>query len=420
METRVVIVGGGAAGFFAAVNLKRLAPGFDVTVLEKGNKLLAKVRISGGGRCNVTHACFDDSLLVRNYPRGAKALRGAFSRFSTSDTVKWFEERGVELKTEVDGRMFPQSDQSASIINCLLGEAERLGVKIKMGADVKKIIPGNGTFVIELAGEGRIEANKILIATGGSPKKEAYAWLQDSGHTLVPPVPSLFTFNVPGREIVKLMGLSVPNALVRIEGSALSSSGPLLITHWGFSGPAILKLSSWGARELNDRNYAFNLRISWVGELKDENVRLRFAEARSHWNTRLVAGHPLFEVPRRLWEYLVSESGISSQTNWADLTKKQMNKLAEGMLNDVYTVKGKTTFKEEFVTCGGITLGDIDFRTMESRRCKNMYFAGEVLDIDGITGGFNFQSAWTTGWVAAQAMASANGLPGSVEMLDET
>jgi predicted Rossmann fold flavoprotein len=408
MNKQVVIIGGGAAGFFAAVNLKRLAPDVQVTILEKGNKLLSKVRVSGGGRCNVTHACFDDALLVRNYPRGAKALRGAFSRFSTTDTVRWFEERGVELKTEADGRMFPRSDQSASIINCLLAEADRYGVLIKMGADVKKIIPENESFRIELAGDGRIQADRILIATGGNPKKEAYSWLEQSGHGISLPVPSLFTFNVPGREITKLMGLSVPDALVRIVGSSLSSSGPLLITHWGFSGPAILKLSAWGARELNDRNYEFALRISWLGDLKEEQVRFRFADARSHWNTRLVAGHPLFELPRRLWEYLVVESGISSECNWSDLTKQQMNKLNECLLNDVYTVKGKTTFKEEFVTCGGIQLADIDFRTMESRRCKGLYFAGEVLDIDGVTGGFNFQSAWTTGWIAANAIASAD------------
>ncbi len=407
MNRQVIIIGGGAAGFFAAVNLKRMAPSCEVTLLEKGNKLLSKVRVSGGGRCNVTHACFEDSVLVRNYPRGAKALRGAFSRFSTTDTVRWFEERGVPLKTEEDGRMFPRSDQSASIIDCLLAEADLLGVRIKMGADVKKISKQEDAYLIQLAGEGSLVADNLVIATGGFPKSESYAWLRELGHIIVPPVPSLFTFNVPGREITKLMGLSVPTALVRIEGSPLFSSGSLLITHWGFSGPAILKLSAWAARDLYERNYIFNIRISWLGELKEEEVRLRFADARANWNIRLVSGHPLFALPRRLWEHLVSEAGISSGTKWADLSKQQMNKLTANLLNDMYAVKGKTTFKEEFVTCGGIDLSEVDFRTMESRRCKGIYFAGEVLDIDGVTGGFNFQSAWTTGWIAAQAIAAA-------------
>jgi predicted Rossmann fold flavoprotein len=405
MLKQIIVIGGGAAGFFAAVNLKGLDKGCRVSILEKGNKVLSKVRISGGGRCNVTHACFDDSLLVKNYPRGAKALRGAFSRFSTVDTIRWFEEHGVSLKTEADGRMFPTTDNSATIVDCLMAEASRNQVQIKMGADVRKISRDGNRFLIQMGNDGRMEADVIVIATGGHPKNEAYQWLRDLGHEIIPPVPSLFTFNVPGRDITQLMGLSVPDARLRIEGHSLTSSGPLLITHWGFSGPAVLKLSAWAARDLQEKNYSFNLRISWLGERGEEEVRKRFDEARDQWNARMIAGHPLFDLPRRLWEYLVAESGISIGMKWADLPKKNRNQLTEKLLNDVYAVKGKTTFKEEFVTCGGISLKDVDFRTMESRICKGIYFTGEVLDVDGITGGFNFQSAWTTGYIAAQSIS---------------
>jgi predicted Rossmann fold flavoprotein len=405
MLKHTVVIGGGAAGFFAAVNLSQMDPDCQVTILEKGNKVLSKVRISGGGRCNVTHACFDDAQLVRHYPRGAKALRGAFSRFTTTDTINWFQERGVSLKAEADGRMFPVTDNSATIIDCLMDEASRYGVQIKLGADVKNISKTEAGFLLEMNGGGQLKANCVVIASGGNPKNEAYNWLRELGHTIRSPVPSLFTFNVPDRTVTSLMGLSVADALIRLDGLPYSNAGPLLITHWGFSGPAVLKLSAWAARELNQCNYQFGIRISWIGEKKEEELRNRFAEARERWNTRYVSGHPLFELPRRLWEHLVSESDIAADLRWADLPKKNMNKLIESLLNDSYTVKGKTTFKEEFVTCGGIDLGEVNFRSMESLICKNLFFAGEVLDMDGVTGGFNFQAAWTTGYIAAKAIA---------------
>ncbi len=408
MSRHYIVIGGGAAGYFAAVNLKRLCPEDKVTILEKGNKVLSKVRISGGGRCNVTHACFENGLLVQHYPRGSKALRGAFSRFSVADTIAWYEERGVKLKTEPDGRMFPETDDSSTIINCLMNEADKFGVELKLGADVKKIIPAESGFSLEMNGGGTLHADKLLIATGGSPKLESYNWMKELGHQISFPVPSLFTFNTPQSPLTKLMGLSVPDAQVKIEGLPLVSNGPLLITHWGFSGPSILRLSALAARELQERNYIFDIRISWTGTKKEEEIRLRFSEVRMIWNTRQIAVHPLFDLPKRLWEYLVEQAGIEPEMKWADLPKKNMNKLINSLLHDTYTVKGKTTFKEEFVTCGGIALEDVDFRTMESRKCKNLYFAGEMLDIDGITGGFNFQSAWTTGWIAAQGMGQVD------------
>jgi predicted Rossmann fold flavoprotein len=407
MQSHVVIIGAGAAGYFAAVNLKRLSPDTTVTLLEKGNKVLSKVRVSGGGRCNVTHACFDNSDLVGHYPRGERELRGAFSRFSTRDTVNWFEEMGVKLKTEGDGRMFPQSDSSETIVQCLQQAAETSGVVLKLGADVRKIERTGSSFLLHLAGEGRIAADQVIVTTGGNPKMAGYDWLKDLGHTIVPPVPSLFTFNLAETRICALMGISVPAAKLRIEGSNRTSVGPLLITHWGFSGPAVLKLSAQAARDLADCNYHFQVGVSWIENGKEDLVRNRFAEARSQWNARLIVGHPLFDLPRRLWEYFVQDAGIPDTLKWADLPKKNANQLVAKLVHDVYTVKGKTTFKEEFVTCGGVSLGDIDFKTLQSRRCPGLYFAGEVLDIDGVTGGFNFQSAWTTGWIAAQSIAGA-------------
>ncbi len=408
MNKRVVIIGGGAAGFFAAVNLKRLQPEYDVCIVEKTQKLLAKVRISGGGRCNVTHACFENSVLTGYYPRGAKALRGAFSRFSTRDTVEWFQSRGVNLHTEEDGRMFPETNQSETIVRCLMEEADRLGVRIKTGTDIKQLLPDKEGFSLQLVTGAALFADKVLIATGGSPKAASYDWLTSLGHSIQPPVPSLFTFNVPGTEVRKLMGLSVPEALIRIEGLSYLIKGPLLITHWGFSGPAVLKLSAWASRELKDMNYNFKIRISWIGEANEEQLKQELIVFRKDWNNRLVYSHPLFNLPRRLWEYLLDEAGILPTLKWAEMTNKNIQNLTEKLIRDTYAVNGKTTFKDEFVTCGGIKLSEVDFRTMESKIRPNLYFAGEVLDIDGLTGGFNFQSAWTTGWIAAHAMSDVN------------
>ncbi len=402
-KTNVIVIGGGAAGFFAAINTAQLHPGCSVTLLEKTGKLLAKVKVSGGGRCNVTHACFDNALLVKNYPRGEKELRNVFSRFTTSDTVKWFEDRGVLLKTENDGRMFPVSDNSETIINCLLKEAERSGVKIKTGVDIDTIERNaDGGFTLRVKGGGTFAANKLIIATGGNSKEAAYGWLKALGHTVVPPVPSLFTFNMPGDPVTKLMGISVPHAKVRIAGTKLETEGPLLITHWGMSGPAILKASAWCARQLNELNYNFTAHVSWLAGYSEENLRNGIETQRKENGAKSVLHTCPFELPKRLWEYLVYRAGITSLARWADLNKNQFNILLSVLIRDAYRVQGKTTFKEEFVTCGGISTKEIDFSTLQSKLVPGLFFAGEVIDVDGVTGGFNFQNAWSTGWVAAK------------------
>lgn len=401
----VIVIGGGAAGFFAAINCAQLHPNYSVTLFEKSSKLLSKVRISGGGRCNVTHACFDNSLLIKNYPRGEKELRNAFSRFSAADTVKWFEQRGVELKTEADGRMFPVTDKSETIVDCLMQEAEKAGVKIKLNVDITEIIKNStNTFTLKTNGGGSFECDKLIIASGGNPKDTAYDWLKKLGHTIIKPVPSLFTFNIPNNSITHLMGVSVPNAKVRIQGTKLETEGPLLITHWGMSGPSILKASAWGARILSDLNYNFTALINWLPKYTEEKLRIEFANQRAENPAKLILNNCPVDLPKRLWEYFVNKAAISESTRWADLQKKKSNILIFNILNDEYKVQGKTTFKEEFVTCGGISLKEIDFTSMQSKLVPNLYFAGEIIDVDGITGGFNFQNAWSTGWIAAQCI----------------
>lgn len=401
----VIVIGGGAAGFFAAINCAQLHPNYSVTLFEKSSKLLSKVRISGGGRCNVTHACFDNSLLIKNYPRGEKELRNAFSRFSAADTVKWFEQRGVELKTEADGRMFPVTDKSETIVDCLMQEAEKAGVKIKLNVDITEIIKNStNTFTLKTNGGGSFECDKLIIASGGNPKDTVYDWLKKLGHTIIKPVPSLFTFNIPNNSITHLMGVSVPNAKVRIQGTKLETEGPLLITHWGMSGPSILKASAWGARILSDLNYNFTALINWLPKYTEEKLRIEFANQRAENPAKLILNNCPVDLPKRLWEYFVNKAAISESTRWADLQKKKSNILIFNILNDEYKVQGKTTFKEEFVTCGGISLKEIDFTSMQSKLVPNLYFAGEIIDVDGITGGFNFQNAWSTGWIAAQCI----------------
>lgn len=401
----VIVIGGGAAGFFATINCAQLHPNYSVTLFEKSSKLLSKVRISGGGRCNVTHACFDNSLLIKNYPRGEKELRNAFSRFSAADTVKWFEQRGVELKTEADGRMFPVTDKSETIVDCLMQEAEKAGVKIKLNVDITEIIKNStNTFTLKTNGGGSFECDKLIIASGGNPKDTAYDWLKKLGHTIIKPVPSLFTFNIPNNSITHLMGVSVPNAKVRIQGTKLETEGPLLITHWGMSGPSILKASAWGARILSDLNYNFTALINWLPKYTEEKLRIEFANQRAENPAKLILNNCPVDLPKRLWEYFVNKAAISESTRWADLQKKKSNILIFNILNDEYKVQGKTTFKEEFVTCGGISLKEIDFTSMQSKLVPNLYFAGEIIDVDGITGGFNFQNAWSTGWIAAQCI----------------
>ncbi len=397
----VIVIGGGAAGFFAAVNCPKSAD-ISVTLLEKSNKLLSKVRVSGGGRCNVTHACFDNNLLVKNYPRGEKELRSSFSRFSTADTINWFKERGVELKTEADGRMFPTTDNSETIVNCLMQEAAKNNVNIKLNVSIQEIIKNEDeTFTLKADGGGEFKCDKLIIATGGNSKEEAYSWLKRLGHTIFTPVPSLFTFNIPNNDITKLMGVAVPHVKIRVATTKLETEGPLMITHWGMSGPAILKASAWGARILNDLNYNFSTLVSWLPMHTEEKIKIEFNNQKEENAAKIVLNNCPFELPKRLWEHLVLKAGISDTVRWADLSKKNGNLLAHFLASDEYKVAGKTTFKEEFVTCGGIQLKEIDFSKMESKIVSGLYFTGEVLDVDGVTGGFNFQNAWSSAWIAA-------------------
>ena len=399
----VLVIGGGAAGFFAAIHCAQQHPQCAVTLLEKTNKLLSKVRISGGGRCNVTHACFDNALLVKNYPRGERELRSAFSRFNPSDTLHWFEQRGVKLKIEDDGRMFPTTDNSETIVQCLMQEAEKAQVTIKLGVDVESIVKNeNGTLTLNVKNGGTFTADKLIIATGGNPKSEAYEWLRALGHTIVKPVPSLFTFNIPNNPVTQLMGVSVPLAKVKVAGTRLETEGPLLITHWGMSGPAVLKASSWGARLLSDMDYRFIALIHWLPKHREEKIRMELDRQREENPAQTILKHGPFELPQRLWEYLVLKVEIPESTRWAHLPKKNANLLINALTRDEYKVQGKTPFKEEFVTCGGVSLKEINFHSMQSKVVPNLYFAGEVLDVDGITGGFNFQTAWSTAWIAAQ------------------
>lgn len=396
-----IVVGGGAAGFFAAINAARLAPGKKVVIIEKSSKVLAKVKVSGGGRCNVTHACFDNRELVNFYPRGGKELRGAFSRFNPTQTVEWFKERGVELKTEPDGRMFPVSNSSETILNCLLLEASKLGVSIIMQKEVLEINKTSLGFSILTNNQELILCSKIIIAAGGSAKDAGYNFIQQIGHKIIPPVPSLFTFNIPNNSIRELMGISVEQVVVSIQGTSIQTKGPLLITHWGFSGPAILKASAWAARQLADCQYNFTVNVNWMAGNKEEFILEELKISKQVYNAQLLVSVNPFKIVKRLWEFFVLKNGLDTAFRWADLSNKQLRNLAQLLTSDNYVVSGKTTFKEEFVTCGGIALEEIDFKFMESKKVKGLFFVGEILDIDGVTGGFNFQAAWTTGWLAA-------------------
>jgi predicted Rossmann fold flavoprotein len=400
---KVAIIGGGAAGFFAAFSVKEHHKDAEVVIYEKSSKLLAKVRVSGGGRCNVTNSCFSASKLSKFYPRGEKQMKKAFSVFQAKDTVVWFEERGVKLKAEDDNRMFPTSNNSQTIIDCFLREVNEKGIQIATQTPVNKLISTKNGITLRF--DNRSENfDKVVIATGGSPKEAGFQWLKDLGHNITPPVPSLFTFNIPGNPIRKLMGLVIDTATVRIQGTKLSYTGPVLMTHWGMSGPAILKLSAWGARVLAEKDYNFNIQINWVSIKNEEEVNaLLDNELPTIRRKKIINANP-FNLPNRMWTFLLRKADISPDSLWLELSKKSRNKLINLLLNDVYKVSGKTTFKEEFVTCGGITLSDLDFNSMESRVCKNLYFAGEVINVDGITGGFNFQAAWTTGYIAGKLL----------------
>ena len=395
---RIAIIGGGAAGFMAAITAKLHNGKNEVVLFEKSNKVLAKVKISGGGRCNVTNACFSVSQLIKNYPRGEKFLKNAFPHFHTQDTIDWFESRGVPLKAEADNRMFPISDNSQSIVDCLMNEIDKLGVELKLQSVISKIEKVENQFLLEINHQENY-FDKVIIATGGSPKLSGFDWINNLQKNIIEPVPSLFTFNIPKDGITELMGVVASNATVRIQGTKIKHSGPLLITHWGMSGPAVLKTSSFGARYLFDNNYNFNVQINWTDFNEEEYQNLI---AQNKTSNRLITNKNPFEIPSRLWNFIVQKSQISELKKWNELSKKDVNKLLNHLMNDVYAVKGKTTFKEEFVTSGGVDLNDINSQTMESKNCKGLYFCGEVMNIDGVTGGFNFQAAWTSGFLAGK------------------
>ncbi len=401
----VAVIGGGAAGFFAAISCKTHNPLANVTIYEKSDKLLAKVKVSGGGRCNVTHACFAISQLSKFYPRGEKQLKKAFAYFNTNDTVKWFESRGVQLKTEEDNRMFPITDNSQTIINCLMREAEKLGIIIQQHQTLIAIDKNANGFKLTFR-DASINVDKIIIASGGSPKKEGFDWLEKLGHVIESPVPSLFTFNMPKESVKALMGVSVDKVSVRVLGTGLKSEGPLLITHWGMSGPAILKLSAWGARILSDLNYTFKIQVNWLGSLNEDEARSVLRNEINLHPKRKVVNAEFTQLPNRLYLFLLAKLGINPDITLDELGRKNQNRLLNILLNNEYEVEGKTTFKEEFVTCGGVSLSNVSIDTMESKVCPGMYFAGEVLDIDGVTGGFNFQAAWTTGFIAGKLLSN--------------
>lgn len=403
---KVAVVGGGAAGFFAALSVMEHHPSAQVTILEKTQKLLAKVKVSGGGRCNVTNGTTSIAQLSKAYPRGEKKLKKGFKFFNTVDTMQWFESRGVALMTQEDNCVFPVSQDSQSIIDCFLEEARRLGIIIKQGARVEAITEVQGQLKLTFKKDYDDQSyDKVIVATGGSPKRSGLEWLEALGHNISEPVPSLFTFNMPSESIVKLMGIVVENARVKIEGSKLVSDGPLLITHWGMSGPAILKLSAFGARILSERDYKFSILVNWVNVQNNNEVLLKLQEIIASHPQKLLSNYRPYGLPDRLWQYLIAKGGFSGTKIWSELGKTGLNKLINLLCNDRYQVEGKTTYKEEFVTCGGISLASINMTTMESQCCKNLYFAGEVMDIDGITGGYNFQSAWTTGYQAGKLIS---------------
>lgn len=405
----LVVIGGGAAGFFCAVNAARFNPNLRVTIVEKGGKLLSKVKVSGGGRCNVTHALFDISDMSGRYPRGYNFVKKTFHRFFTTHTIEWFQQRGVDIVKESDGRMFPKTNTSQTIVDCLMQEASMYGVDIQTGADVKSIEKKENAFELTLANGKMMNAHFVCVASGGYPKGSMFHWLQSLGHTIAEPVPSLFTFNLPQHSITALMGVSVPMARVKIEGSKLVEEGPVIITHWGLSGPAVLRLSAWGARELFDKGYHFKAHIAWLPQYNDQSLKSVLQTLRAQHPTQKVANATFAQLPNRLWLFLLEQSGVSTEIRWADLSSKIENTLIRNLVDYVVEVKGKTTFKEEFVTAGGINLGEIDANTMMSKKVENLFFAGEVMDVDGITGGFNFQHAWTSGWIAAKTIAGLTG-----------
>jgi hypothetical protein len=400
LHNTVVIIGGGAAGFFAAITCAEAAPHTHVILLEKTRQVLSKVKISGGGRCNVTHACFDPAELVKFYPRGSRELRGPFSFFQPKDTIAWFEGRGVKLKVEEDGRMFPVSDDSQTIISALMGAASNAGVELRRECGLESVAKEGDKFLLTLTTGETLTADKILFATGSQSKM--WELIKNLGHTIVPSVPSLFTFNIPDSPFHDLSGVSVPDAIVTLPKWKMQHRGPVLITHWGVSGPAVLKLSAWAARELHQCDYVADVKINWAPNGQASEA---FAEAKRCTPTKFVHTEALFDLPKKLWKRMVSLAGIDESVRWSHVSKEQLNNLTKWIHETALPMRGKTTNKEEFVTAGGVKLSEVNFKTMESKVVPGVYFAGEVLDVDGITGGFNFQNAWTTGRIAGLSLS---------------
>jgi predicted Rossmann fold flavoprotein len=404
---RVVVAGGGAAGFFAAITCAQAAPDVEVTLLEKGPQFLSKVRISGGGRCNVTHACFQARELAAHYPRGEQALIAPFKAFQASDTVVWFESRGVVLKTEKDGRMFPTTDSSQTVIDCLLGQARSAGVRLTLNRGIEAVTKRpEGGFELKLSDGETLECDRLLLATGGCRVPALGQLAVSLGHTLEPPVPSLFTFHIETQWVRELAGVSVEAVEVSVPGTGFRERGPVLLTHWGLSGPVVLRLSAWAARELHGLDYRFPLRLNWLPHLSMEALATTLQSRRNTQPARFVVNTPISPLTARLWERLVQAAGIPADMRWAALSRSGRHQLAQQLQRTELPVTGKSLNKDEFVTCGGVRLGEVSFKTMESRICPGLHFAGELLDIDGLTGGFNFQAAWTTGWLAGQALAA--------------
>lgn len=402
-DLKIAVIGGGAAGFFAALSVKEHFPNYSITIFEKSNKLLSKVKISGGGRCNVTNAAFDIKELASNYPRGENFLKKAFGQFNVKDTIEWFEDRGVPLETLSDNCIFPKSNTSQSIIDCFISNAKKKEIEIQLKSGVDKIEVVENGFKLFSQGNEFIY-DKVIITTGGQPKISGLKWIEGLGHSIVNPLPSLFTFNMPKNPICELMGNVVENTTVKVEGTKLIAKGPLLVTHWGMSGPAILKLSAWGARILEDKGYQFSILVNWLDDKKAEEVQLLIEKIVKENGDKKVINFNPFPMTNRLWSFILDKSSISIHLKWKEIGKKSVNKLINNLLNDRYEVSGKTTFKEEFVTAGGISLTNVNVQKMESKVIPGIFFAGEVLDIDGITGGFNFQAAWTTAYIAGKSV----------------
>jgi predicted Rossmann fold flavoprotein len=403
----LVALGGGASGFFGAIQAARLNPGLKIIILEKSPKLLSKVRISGGGRCNVTYHCFEPTPLSLHYPRGQKELKKLFRSFQAKDTVDWFAQCGVALTAEADGRMFPVTNDSQTIIDCFLKQSELLHIEIVTNCGVDGISLDKDLFHIHTTDKREISSRKVLVAIGGHPQPTHYNWLNGLGHTIIPTIPSLFTFNDSEKKFIDLMGVSVARAEVKIAGTKLAQAGPVLITHWGLSGPAVIRLSAWAAEYLHEHAYEFTALVNWTGAMSEEALREGLNELRMNSGRKTIMANPMFSLPQRLWDRLIGLAEIGETKKWGDASNKDINRLIEFLVRCPFHIKGKTTFKEEFVSCGGVDLNEVTLETMESKKVTGLYFAGEILNIDGETGGFNFQAAWTTAFIAAKAIGSS-------------